>query len=310
VIYLSGVVRPDLPAMITPRMGQKPSPGQPWAADNGRFSKPQDYTDAKYLAWLRRMPVESCLFATAPDVVGDAQATLDMSRPMLPQIRALGYKAGLVAQDGLEALDVPWDEFDCLFVGGTTEWKLSEHAFLLVQEAKRRGKWTHMGRVNSWQRFRAAAAAGYDSADGTVLRFDPKRPVHEWSGRALANPGLWKGSRMSEAETLLAVQLEQAGIPFEREYRFAPPRKWRADFAILYGPTFRSNDDIDVLVEIDGGGWVQGRHTRGSGFEKDAEKQSAAAILGYRVIRCTPAQVNDGRALSWIRQALGIEEAA
>ena len=112
---------------------------------------------------------------------------------------------------------------------------------------------------------------------------------------------------MSPAEQLLAVQLEQAGIPFEREYRFAPPRKWRADFSIVkkigkgwYG----------LLVEIDGGGYVAGRHSRGTGIEKDAEKQSAAAILGYRVIRCTPAQVNDGRALSWIKQALGIEEKA
>jgi hypothetical protein len=116
----------------------------------------------------------------------------------------------------------------------------------------------------------------------------------------------------SQAETLLAVQLEQAGIPFEREYRFAPPRKWRADFAIVHPDATRPRlpGFYQILVEIDGGGWVQGRHTRGSGFEKDAEKASAAAILGYRVIRCTPAQVNDGRALSWIRQALGLEEQA
>lgn len=193
MLYLSGVVRSDMPAMLQPGMGNHPPKGQLWAADNGRFSKPATYSDDKYLAWLRKRAVylDSCLFATAPDVVGDAAATLEMSRPMLPQIRALGYKAALVAQDGLESLDVPWDEFDCLFVGGTTKWKLSEHAYSLVQEAKRRGKWTHMGRVNSWQRFRAAAAAGYDSADGTVLRFDPNRPVHEWSGRAIANPGLW-----------------------------------------------------------------------------------------------------------------------
>jgi very-short-patch-repair endonuclease len=106
----------------------------------------------------------------------------------------------------------------------------------------------------------------------------------------------------SVAETLLAVQLEQAGIPFVREFRFAPPRKWRADFS-LYGSG-------PILVEIDGGGFVGGRHGRGTGIEKDAEKQSAAAILGYRVIRVTPRQVEDGRALSWIRQALGLEEAA
>jgi hypothetical protein len=122
-------------------------------------------------------------------------------------------------------------------------------------------------------------------------------------------------TQRSNGELLLAVQLEQAGIPFEREYRFAPPRKWRADFAIVLfkhpsEPAYAAPEQVDILVEIDGGGWVQGRHTRGSGFEKDAEKASAAAILGYRVIRCTPAQVNDGRALSWIRQALGLEERA
>jgi hypothetical protein len=172
-------------------MGQKPPPGQVWAADNGRFNSPHEYTDAKYLTWLAKMPVESCLFATAPDVVGDAASTLEMSLPMLPKIRVFGYKPALVAQDGLLGPDVPWDEFDCLFVGGTTEWKLSEQAYWLVTEAKRRGKWTHMGRVNSWKRFRTAAAAGYDSADGTVLRFDPNRPVYEWSARAMNNPGLW-----------------------------------------------------------------------------------------------------------------------
>lgn len=114
----------------------------------------------------------------------------------------------------------------------------------------------------------------------------------------------------SSAEILLAAQLEQAGIPYEREYRFAPPRRWRADFAVLHGPTFRGPDDIDILVEIDGGAYVAGRHTRGTGFENDAEKASAAAILGYRVIRATPRQVEDGRALQWIRAALGIEVAA
>jgi hypothetical protein len=192
MIYLSGVIRPDMPAMITPRMGQKPPPGQVWAADNGRFNSRHEYSDAKYLAWLTRMPVESCLFATAPDVVGNAQATLRLSLPMMPRIRKLGYKVAFVAQDGMEKLHVPWDMFDCLFIGGTTEWKLSEHAYQLVAEANRRGKWTHMGRVNSWRRFRAAAAAGYDSADGTVLRFDPNRPVHEWRDRATARPGLWR----------------------------------------------------------------------------------------------------------------------
>lgn len=176
--------------MVTPRMRQSPPDGQLWAADNGRFSEPSYYSDERYLSWLARMPVERCLFATAPDVVADSAATLELSAPLLPQIRALGYRAALVAQDGLTIDAVPWDEIDALFVGGSTDWKLSETAFDLARAAKQRDKWTHLGRVNSWRRFRAAAAAGFDSADGTVLRFDQSRPVHEWSGRALAELGL------------------------------------------------------------------------------------------------------------------------
>lgn len=106
----------------------------------------------------------------------------------------------------------------------------------------------------------------------------------------------------SSAEILLGVQLEQAGIPFEREFRFAPPRRWRADFAVR-GPLWTTAPSI--LVEIDGGAFVAGRHSRGTGVENDAEKQSAAAILGYRVIRATPRQVEDGRCLEWIEAALG-----
>jgi hypothetical protein len=118
----------------------------------------------------------------------------------------------------------------------------------------------------------------------------------------------------SNAETLLAVQLEQAGIPFEREFRFAPPRRWRADFVTGWPNKDKNAKNMGlrpfvamILIEIDGGGYVAGRHSRGPGMEADCEKQSAAAILGYRVIRCTPRQVENGTALSWIRQALGLE---
>jgi very-short-patch-repair endonuclease len=112
--------------------------------------------------------------------------------------------------------------------------------------------------------------------------------------------------RRSPAETLLAVQLEQAGIPFEEEYRFHESRKWRADFAIrryqLGGiPSL-------LLIEVDGGSWVAGRHTRGSGFEKDAEKLNAAAELGYRVLRYTPRMIESGEALEQIRRILSMKE--
>ena len=201
MIYLSGVVRPDLDAMVTPRMRQSPPPGRRWAADTGRYASPEEYDDARYLAWLERMTPhrDRCLFATAPDVWSDAAETLRLSAPMFAPIRALGYRVALVAQDGVEALPIPWDEFGCLFVGGTDSWRRSEAMFGLAAEARDRGKWLHLGRVNGYGRFATAAAAGFDSADGTYLRFDPDYPVGEWSGRVMQTPGLWSGAAGANA---------------------------------------------------------------------------------------------------------------
>ena len=196
MLYLSGAVKPDLPAMLQPGMGNLPPEGQPWAADSGRFAAPHKYTDEGYLAWLevRSAHVDRCLFATAPDIVGDAPGTLMLSAPMYGRIRALGYPVALVAQDGLEKLAefIPWDDFDCLFIGGSTHWKLSEHAFGLAAEAKRRGKWTHMGRVNSAIRYRAAEAAGFDSVDGTFLKYGPDVNRPRLAGWPSNMKGLWQ----------------------------------------------------------------------------------------------------------------------
>ena len=114
-----------------------------------------------------------CLFAVAPDVLGDAAATLHRSRYMLGWIRYFGLRVALVAQDGLENLAVPWDDIDVLFLGGSTGWKLGPHARNLTAEAHRLGKWVHMGRVNSLRRLRYAHAIGCDSSDGTYLAFGP-----------------------------------------------------------------------------------------------------------------------------------------
>lgn len=90
------------------------------------------------------------------------------------------------------------------------------------------------------------------------------------------------------------------GRPFfledpEREYRFHPDRKWRFDVAFPFKM---------VAVEVDGGAYVAGRHTRGAGFEADCEKQSEAAALGWRVLHVTPRQVESGQALQWLERAL------
>lgn len=162
----------ELGQLVTPTEGRRPLPEVQFAADNSCYGK--NYPgDDKWWRWLDNLPRDRCLFATAPDVVGDAEATLARSAPWLPQIRALGLPAALVAQDGLENLTIPWDTFDVMFLGATTEWKLSEHAHRITREAKRRKKKVHMGRVNSRLRWGIAEYFGCDTCDGTYLTFAP-----------------------------------------------------------------------------------------------------------------------------------------
>lgn len=182
-IYLSGALRAELwdrvdlfGALLTPEGGNKLPAGVMWGSDTGCFNPKVSarFKLDKYLAWLAGKSPRSCLFATAPDVVGDAPATLARSIEALPAIRALGFPAALVAQDGLENLPVPWSTFDCLFIGGTTDWKLGAGARVLAVEAKRRGKWLHVGRVNSYTRVAyCAEALDADSVDGTFLKYGP-----------------------------------------------------------------------------------------------------------------------------------------
>lgn len=63
-----------------------------------------------------------------------------------------------------------------------------------------------------------------------------------------------------------------------REHRFAPPRRWRFDFAWR---------EQLLAVEIEGGTYVNGGHNRGKKYAEDCEKYNAAVLLGWRVLRYT-----------------------
>jgi very-short-patch-repair endonuclease len=73
-----------------------------------------------------------------------------------------------------------------------------------------------------------------------------------------------------------------------REHRFDPSRRWRFDFA---WPAHM------LAVEIEGGVWSGGRHTRGAGFVGDCEKYNTATLAGWRVLRFHEGAVRDGTAL-------------
>lgn len=184
MIYLSGVPDralrglPEFGYMMTPLMGSAPhwTFGIPWAADTGCYKRPESFQMEKYFAWLQKRDLRNLIFATAPDRLGDWRVTLDASLPVLSAMAMLSIPSALVAQDGLTPGDTPWEFFGCLFIGGTGGrggWKESRHAEKLAQEAKRRGKWLHMGRVNSRRREDIAMDWHCDSVDGTYLASAP-----------------------------------------------------------------------------------------------------------------------------------------
>jgi hypothetical protein len=199
-----------------------------FAIDNGCFSKGGQFDEKEFLDLVRKATADpetrkKCLFAVAPDVYdptfdngpgkskgkGDPVATIERSLPVLPKIRALGVPAALVAQDGLEDMvgKIPWDAFDVLFIGGSTEFKLLHHEdalaankamndptlsraeqektgfeqnrnlkwLNLMWQCRAHGKSIHVGRVNSLARMAISHSFGAESADGTFLAFGPDK---------------------------------------------------------------------------------------------------------------------------------------
>jgi hypothetical protein len=179
----SGAMRkfrhPRLGAIVTPSSDRGLPLATAWAADNGCFSQGDRFDLSRFYDWLdgKAEHRADCLFAVAPDVVGDAASTWTRSASVLSEIRARRFPAALVAQDGFDAGRVDWDAFDALFIGGAKripEWKRSEAGgYAAIAEGKRRGKWVHVGRVNGGAYLRNLADAGADSADGTKLKFGP-----------------------------------------------------------------------------------------------------------------------------------------
>lgn len=92
---------------------------------------------------------------------------------------------------------------------------------------------------------------------------------------------------MSELEQAFVTLLRQIApdLPSpQHEYRFAPPRRWRFDFA---WPSQL------VAVELEGGLWNGGRHNRPRGYIADMDKYNAATVAGWRVLRYTGQHLND-----------------
>ena len=142
----------------------------PIACDNSAFI---DFSAKRYITLINRVSVP-ILWITLPDVVGCATETNRLWQYWREQVF---LPRAYVGQDGIEDLEIPFEDITCLFIGGSTKWKLSESAADVARESKKHGKLVHMGRVNSDKRLRYAYELGCDSVDGTGYSKYSKREL-------------------------------------------------------------------------------------------------------------------------------------
>jgi hypothetical protein len=144
--------------------------GGVYAIDNGAFSR---FDGRAFASLLRRQEPsrDRCLFVAVPDIVANGRRTLEIWQHR--DTFAEGWPLALVAQDGVEDMDIPWDEMAAIFIGGTTDWKDSGAVADIVKTAKTLGKHVHIGRINATKRFRRFDRLGADTCDGTgVSQYD------------------------------------------------------------------------------------------------------------------------------------------
>ena len=144
----------------------------PVALDNAAYS---DFCPNRYVEMIQKLKDVGLVidWVSVPDVVGDAQQTQNLFFQWQPK---LDIPLAYVGQDGCEDLEIPFSDIQCVFIGGTTEWKLSACAASVVYASKQHAKVVHMGRVNSDKRLAYAYNLGCDSTDGTgYVKFSKQR---------------------------------------------------------------------------------------------------------------------------------------
>jgi len=111
--------------------------------------------------------------------------------------------------------------------------------------------------------------------------------------------------KRTPAQILLEKHLHELGLHFAKEQRFCE-RMWRFDY-VLYRHEDAKDAELSCLriaVEIEGGIWMRGRHTRGKGYQSDLDKYNEATMRGFRVLRFSTEDVLKGRAKAFIGQWL------
>lgn len=159
VHYFCGRYPGKIGRLISPLSYNRPPYYMPYAVDNGAFVRWDADGFKRLLGWITF--IHRPLWILVPDVVGDRDKTLKMWDEWSPVVAETGNKLAFAAQDGMTENDVP-PSAHCVFVGGTTDWKLENaHRFKGVAPL------LHIGRVSTASRLRWAEKIGADSVDGT-----------------------------------------------------------------------------------------------------------------------------------------------
>lgn len=96
-------------------------------------------------------------------------------------------------------------------------------------------------------------------------------------------------------ELTFKMQLRGVGINkgWLCEYQFHPERKWRFDFAW---------PEMKLAIEVEGGTtFGKSRHSKGIGFDNDAEKYNTASAMGWTLFRFSSTMINSGKAILFVQ---------
>lgn len=164
----------NIGVLVTPQDGNRLPTGILYAADNSAYS---NWDEDKFIKLLDRIHNHHYkpIFVASPDVVGDAKRTYELFKKWMPIIKGYNLPVAMVIQNGQEWIGMPgtWDNVDAIFIGGDDEFKLGQWVRYFVGKSKEKGKWVHMGRVNSLKRLMYARDIGCDSVDGTSFSMFP-----------------------------------------------------------------------------------------------------------------------------------------
>ena len=113
-----------------------------FALDNGAYA---DHTNKRPFQACKFMKLVDKLgafadFVVIPDAIADKNQTIDLANIWIDKLQ--GLKLAFVVQDGMQESDI--NQFipyiDCIFIGGTTDWKLQTMQYWcnVAHKSKRR----------------------------------------------------------------------------------------------------------------------------------------------------------------------------